>query len=59
MSTTEAYTDRRFYRSADRAVLGGVCAGMETFGSNAEQVGAAIGLAQCPFSGESWAHHAR
>ncbi len=35
MSTTEAYADRRFYRSADRAVLGGVCAGMaEYFGFN-------------------------
>jgi phage shock protein C len=35
MSTTEAYVDRRFYRSADRAVLGGVCAGMaEYFGFN-------------------------
>lgn len=35
MSTTEAYADRRFYRSADRALLGGVCAGMaEHFGFN-------------------------
>ena len=35
MSTTEAYADRRFYRSADRAVLGGVCAGLaEYFGFN-------------------------
>ena len=35
MSTTEAYVDRRFYRSVDRAVLGGVCAGMaDYFGFN-------------------------
>lgn len=35
MSTTEAYADRRFYRSADRALLGGVCAGLaDYFGFN-------------------------
>lgn len=33
--TTEAYADRRFYRSADRALLGGVCAGLaDYFGFN-------------------------
>jgi len=35
MSTTETYARRGFYRSADRALLGGVCAGMsEFFGFN-------------------------
>lgn len=35
MSTTGAYADRRFYRSADRALLGGVCAGLaDYFGFN-------------------------
>lgn len=35
MSTTEAYADRRFYRSADKALLGGVCAGIaDYFGFN-------------------------
>lgn len=35
MITSEAYTDRRFYRSADRALLGGVCAGLaDYFGFN-------------------------
>lgn len=28
MSTTRTATDRRFYRDADRAMLGGVCAGI-------------------------------
>ncbi len=31
MSTTEAYADKRFYRSADRALLGGVCAGVADY----------------------------
>lgn len=35
MSASEAYSRRGFYRSADRAVLGGVCAGMaDYFGFN-------------------------
>lgn len=35
MSTSETYARRGFYRSADRAVLGGVCAGMaDYFGFN-------------------------
>ena len=35
MSISEAYADRRFYRSADRALLGGVCAGVaDYFGFN-------------------------
>ena len=35
MSTSETYARRGFYRSADRALLGGVCAGMsEFFGFN-------------------------
>lgn len=35
MSTSETYADRRFYRSADRALLGGVCAGVaDYFGFN-------------------------
>ncbi len=35
MSTDQTYTPRAFYRSADRAVLGGVCAGVaDYFGFN-------------------------
>ena len=35
MNISEAYADRRFYRSADRALLGGVCAGVaDYFGFN-------------------------
>ncbi|MGI9199474.1 MAG: PspC domain-containing protein [Woeseiaceae bacterium] len=35
MSASEAYSRRGFYRSSDRAVLGGVCAGMaDYFGFN-------------------------
>lgn len=35
MSTDQTYTLRAFYRSADRAVLGGVCAGVaDYFGFN-------------------------
>jgi len=35
MSAYRTYTGRRFYRSADRAVLGGVCAGIaDYFGFN-------------------------
>lgn len=35
MSMTETYSSRGFYRSSDRALLGGVCAGMaEFFGFN-------------------------
>jgi phage shock protein C len=35
MSTFETYSPRGFYRSADRAVLGGVCAGIaDHFGFN-------------------------
>ena len=31
MSTYQTYTPRAFYRSADRAVLGGVCAGVADY----------------------------
>ena len=31
MSTSETYASRGFYRSTDRALLGGVCAGMADF----------------------------
>ncbi|MDX1507185.1 MAG: PspC domain-containing protein [Woeseiaceae bacterium] len=35
MTTTASISDRRFYRSADHAVLGGVCGGLsEYFGFN-------------------------
>lgn len=35
MSTSEAYADRRFYRSTENALLGGVCAGIaDYFGFN-------------------------
>ena len=35
MSVSETYARRRFYRDADRALLGGVCAGMaQYFGFN-------------------------
>jgi len=35
MSISDTYADRRFYRSADRALLGGVCAGIaDYFGFN-------------------------
>ena len=35
MSAYQTYTPRAFYRSADRAVLGGVCAGLaDYFGFN-------------------------
>lgn len=35
MTTYDTYAPRRFYRSADRAMLGGVCAGIaDSFGFN-------------------------
>lgn len=35
MSISDTYADRRYYRSADRALLGGVCAGIaDYFGFN-------------------------
>ncbi|MDH4124176.1 MAG: PspC domain-containing protein [Gammaproteobacteria bacterium] len=35
MTTYETFASRRFYRSADRAILGGVCAGVaDSFGFN-------------------------
>ena len=51
MTSTASMTDRRFYRSADHAVLGGVCGGLsEYFGFNLKvtRVLAVIGFCMNP-----------